>query len=379
MSDDIAFKTHGSVSADLGSTISPEMAGAGSPKLAVIITCWNYADNVTDAIESVLRQRRGDCELVVIDDGSTDNSWVEICRTGVRAYHMENAGQRLACLRGLKETSAPFVLFLDADDELLPGALAEVLYHLDRDVAKLQFPLLRMNAQRRVISGPVPALQDFRGRDVARDVLRTGSYTSPPTSGNVFRRDVCELIEGADYERAVDGVILFVAPFMGDIVSLSRPLGLYRVHDRNDSGFGNELNPIPLKWEAERFEHRLEHLRRLLDEKGLGSRLVTADRAYFHEERNFYLAVANSMRIGLRHFIFLLSLLWAYPYSAKVKLSMTVFFVLAFVLSSERAKRVVNYRMQTHSRSALGLFRAVFSPDCISRRISRVRGRPGKP
>lgn len=361
MSDDAALIPHGSVAAGSGSTISLEMRVPGSPRLAIIITCWNYADYVTDAIESVLKQARRDCELVVIDDGSTDNSWVEINRTGVRAYRMANAGQRLACLRGLQETTAPFVLFLDADDELLPGAFSEILSRLDENVAKLQFPLLRMDTQRKVISGPIPPLSDFREREMlARDVLKTGSYTSPPTSGNVFRRDVCQLIEGADYERAVDGVILFVAPFMGDIVSLSKPLGLYRVHDRNDSCFSEELNPIPLKREAERFEHRLEHLRRLLNEKGLGSRLVTADRAYFHQERSFYLAIANSARVGLRQFLFLLSLLWTYPYSAKVKLSMTLFFALTFVLSSERAKSVVNYRMQAHRRSAAGLVKAIF-------------------
>lgn len=360
MSHRTALKPHRIAAEDRGSRIFAAKRHARVPRLAVIVTCWNYADYVVDAIESVIKQGRTDCELVVIDDGSTDNSWVEICRTGVRAYRTENSGQRLACLRGLQETTAPFVLFLDADDELLPGALTEILARLDEDVAKLQFPLLRMDAQRKVISGPIPPLADFRGRQLVEHVLRTGDYTSPPTSGNVFRRDVCQFIEEADYERAVDGVILFVAPFMGDIISLSKPLGLYRVHDRNDSGFSAELNPIPIKREAERFEHRLEHLRRLLNEKGLGSKLVTADRAYFYQERSFYLAIANSVRVGLRQFLFLLSLLWIYPYSAKLKLSMTLFFVLTFLLSSERAKRVVNYRMQAHSRSALGLIRSIF-------------------
>ncbi|TNM65818.1 glycosyltransferase family 2 protein [Aliirhizobium smilacinae] len=360
MKEDAVSIPHESASADLSSNLTAEPHGSGTPKLAVIVTCWNYAEYVIDAIDSVLKQGRKDCELVVIDDGSTDNSWVEISRTGVRAYRIDNAGQRLACLRGLQETTAPFILFLDADDELLPGAFNEILSRLDEGVAKLQFPLLRMDAQRTVISGPIPPLADFRGRELVEEVLKTGSYTSPPTSGNVFRRDVCQLIEGADYERAVDGVILFVAPFMGDVISLSKPLGLYRVHDRNDSGFGEELNPVPLQREAERFVDRLEHLRRLLNEKGLGSGLVTADRAYFHQERSFYLAIAKSARVGLRQFLFLLSLLWTYPYSAKVKLSMTVFFLLTFVLSSERAKRLVHYRLQAHSRSALGLIKALF-------------------
>lgn len=360
MSDNAGLKPHVTVPVDQGSDLPAETTGEGAPKLAIIVTCWNYADYVIDAINSVLNQEHKDCELVVIDDGSTDCSWAAISNTGVRAYRVDNGGQRLACLRGLQETTAPFVLFLDADDELLPGAISEVLSHLDDDVAKLHFPLLRMDARRTVISGPVPPLSDSRGKELTEDVLDTGSYTSPPTSGNVFRRDVCELIEGADYERAVDGVILFVAPFMGDIVSLSKPLGLYRVHDRNDSGFSEELNPLPFKRELERFEFRLEHLRSLLDGKGLGSRLVTADRAYFYQERRFYLAIASNERVKFRLFLSLLSLLSVYRQSVKFRLSMAVFFTLAFVLPKDRAKRVVTYRMQAHRRSALGLLKAIF-------------------
>jgi glycosyltransferase involved in cell wall biosynthesis len=338
----------------------PIPAGAGTPKLAVIVTCWNYEDYVVRAIASVMQQGRDDCELVVIDDGSTDRSWEAITATGATAYRLENGGQRLACLHGLKRTTAPFLLFLDADDELLPGSLEKILSRLDQHVAKLQFPLIRIDAEGREISGPVPPLSDFRDTHLTENVLRTGAYMSPPTSGNVFRRDVCELIEQAGYERAVDGVILFAAPFWGDIVSLSQPLGLYRVHDRNDSGFSDELNPRPLKQELSRFADRLEHLRGLLAAKGLASQLVTTDRAYFFQERSLYLAIAENRHFGLRRLIILLQLLWRDPQGAKFKLSMTVLFILAVLLPGERARRVVNYRLQAGQRSLSGLLKAAF-------------------
>jgi glycosyltransferase involved in cell wall biosynthesis len=62
----------------------PEIA-----KLAVIIPCCNYASYVERAIQSVLRQRRTDCELVVVDDGSTDGSWDVISQSGVTAFRIE--------------------------------------------------------------------------------------------------------------------------------------------------------------------------------------------------------------------------------------------------------------------------------------------------
>jgi glycosyltransferase involved in cell wall biosynthesis len=330
------------------------------PRLAIVVTCWNYEDYVGRAIDSVIAQARADCELVVIDDGSTDRSWDAIKATGAKAFRIQNGGQRLACLHGLEQTTAPFVLFLDADDELMPGSLEKILSRLDQHVAKLQFPLIRIDAKGNVISGPVPPLSDFRGTDVADTVLSTGAYMTPPTSGNVFRRDVCQLIEGAGYERAVDGVILFAAPFFGDVVSLSEPLGRYRVHGRNDSGFSDRLNPRPLKQEVERFAERLEHLRALLSEKGLGSGLVAIDRAYFFQERSFYLAIAENRPFGLRRLLLILRLLWRDPQSAKFKLSMTVFLLLAFLLPNERARRVVNYRLQARQRSFAGLVKAIF-------------------
>src|SRR6266576_6894429 len=114
------------------------------PKLAVVISCYNYESFVERAIQSILNQARDDCEVVVVADGSTDGSWDVIKHSGVTAFRIDNRGQRAACLFGLDRTRAPFVLFLDADDELKPGALGKIIDHLDRDVAKLQFPLTQI-------------------------------------------------------------------------------------------------------------------------------------------------------------------------------------------------------------------------------------------
>ncbi len=126
------------------------------PRIAVVITCFNYETYVGKAIRSVLDQKTADCELVVIDDGSTDRSWDVIQETGARAYRIANGGQRSACLYGLGQTRAPFVLFLDADDELAPGALVRILQVLDPGVAKVQFCLTCIDATGRVITERYP-------------------------------------------------------------------------------------------------------------------------------------------------------------------------------------------------------------------------------
>src|SRR6266700_3723528 len=263
---------------------------AHNPKLAIVIACFNYERFVERAIRSVLDKSRDDCEVIVVDDGSTDGSWDVISRSGATAFRIENRGARLACLFGLDKTPAPFVLFLDADDELKPGSLGVIIDHLDPGVAKLQFPLTRIDADGNVISGAFPPLEAFRGRDVlARQVLKSGVYKSPPTSGNVFRRDLCELLREADYDKFVDGVILFAAPFLGDVVSIPEEIGCYRIHGRNDSGLGRTPDAGSLERDIDRFLARMEHLRAIVRRLEPDQELVDPRETFYFREHKLFL------------------------------------------------------------------------------------------
>ncbi|UZF91756.1 glycosyltransferase family 2 protein [Bosea sp. NBC_00550] len=333
-----------------------------APRIAVIITCWNYERFVGRAIRSVQGQSCAECDLVVVDDGSTDGSWDAIRETGATAFRIANGGQRAACLFGLDQTSAPFVLFLDADDELKPGALAAILPHLDAGVAKVQFQLARIDENGERVGAAFPPLSAGRDRDhLVQRVLRTGVYTTPPTSGNVFRRDVCELLREADYDRAADGVILFAAPFLGDVVSLPEELALYRVHAANDSGLGKPLDPGLLRRDLVRFARRMEHLRQVVARSDVTVPLVQAQEAYFHRERSFYLALATGNRLDRGQFPALIGSLWREYYPAKIKAVMTLFFALAAVLPPSLAVRLLGYRLQPGRRSPLGFLKALMN------------------
>ena len=332
----------------------------GCPKLAIIILCFNYEHYVGRAIRSVVSQCRDDCELVVVDDGSTDSSWDVISSAGVTAFRINNSGQRLASLFALDRTQAPFILFLDADDELKPGSLEQIIPRLDPNVAKLQFALTRINADGDVIGEARPSLEAFRTRnDLANRILRTGVYTTPPTSGNVFRRDVCEILREAARDKAIDGVMLSAAPFMGDVVSLSDELGLYRIHERNFSGLGRALDPGILKRDIRRFVERMDHLRMIVDRFGQRHALVKPQDTFFYMERSFYLYIASGRRHGRVKMPLLISHLWREYYSATTKTAMTAFFLLIFVLPDSRAKPLLAYRFRVGRRSALGFLKTM--------------------
>jgi glycosyltransferase involved in cell wall biosynthesis len=93
--------------------------------VSVVIPCHNYGRFLAAAIESVLRQSYTDLEVIVVDDGSTDDSAaVAAGYPNVRCVRQPNLGQSGASNRGLDEASGEFVVFLDADDKLMPDAIA---------------------------------------------------------------------------------------------------------------------------------------------------------------------------------------------------------------------------------------------------------------
>lgn len=328
---------------------------AGNPKLAVVIPCYNYESFVERAIQSVLKQGRDDCEVVVVDDGSTDGSWDVINRCGVPAFRLSNGGARVACLFGLDKTRAPHVLFLDADDELKPGSIGAIIDRLDAGVAKLQFPLTRIDAEGHTISSAFPTLEAFRSRDALADqVLKSGVYKSPPTSGNVFRRDLCEFLREATYDKFVDGVILFAAPFFGDVVSVSEELGCYRIHGRNDSGLGRMPDPGSLDRDINRFVERTEHLRAIIKDLKPDRKLVDPSETFYFREHRFYLDIASGRRASWKAVPGLISRLMAEPFSAKNKIALAAFFCLASALPNNGAKALLAYRLKTGHRSAIG-------------------------
>jgi GT2 family glycosyltransferase len=105
---------------------------AVAPKVAVVIPSWNSAELLPACLDSLVGQ--GELETIVVDNGSTDGS-VELLRArGIEAVEMpENRGFATAVDVGVERTRAPYVLPLNADTELAPGAVAAMLAAIEAD------------------------------------------------------------------------------------------------------------------------------------------------------------------------------------------------------------------------------------------------------
>lgn len=107
------------------------------PKVTVVIPCYNYGEYVARAIRTVLEQSYRNFELIVVDDGSTDDSWQEIQNAikgddRARAVRQENQGVAHARNRGIAMGMGEYIACLDADDGMAKDFLAVTVPAMER-------------------------------------------------------------------------------------------------------------------------------------------------------------------------------------------------------------------------------------------------------
>ncbi|MBQ3453639.1 MAG: glycosyltransferase family 2 protein, partial [Thermoguttaceae bacterium] len=98
------------------------------PFFSVVVPVYNVRQWVGRAIESILAQTFEDFELILIDDGSTDDSAEVIAQytdPRVKLIRQENRGQGGARNRGIEASTGKWITFLDPDDQWLPGFLED--------------------------------------------------------------------------------------------------------------------------------------------------------------------------------------------------------------------------------------------------------------
>ena len=106
-----------------------------TPKISVIIPTYNRAQYVCRAIESVLRQTYRDYEIIVIDDGSTDNTKDVLSKYNGRIKYVYQPNQGISNARnhGIRVSAGEYIAFLDSDDEWIPEKLAVQLELLENN------------------------------------------------------------------------------------------------------------------------------------------------------------------------------------------------------------------------------------------------------
>ncbi len=213
------------------------------PRISVVIPCYNYARFLPAAIDSALRQTVRDAEIIVVDDGSTDDTAQVAQRFGdrVRYYRQDNRGLSAARNSGCRIATGEHFAFLDADDLWDADKLERQLAVCARDEA-----VGLVSGQMRFVDasgGPMPG--DKPGTtpgETLADIVRWG--TAAPSSFMV-RRHCFEEVGGFDeHLKAMEDLdfCLRIAR-RHRIVYLPEPVGSYRVHGPSLSGKPEKVYP----------------------------------------------------------------------------------------------------------------------------------------
>jgi glycosyltransferase involved in cell wall biosynthesis len=220
-------------------------------KLSVIIANYNYRDFVGAAISSALAIDWPDKEVIVVDDASTDDSRnvIDGFRGKVAAYFRPKSSQLGAHIFGFEQSTGDVIIFLDADDLLEPEVMREVAKVWRPRVSKVQYRMNLINAAGAQLG---TALPQFPPKDdpkkLRRNFLRTMAYTTPPGSGNAYSRDFVRktFACGATIPQS-DAVLLTIAPILGDVLTIRKPLARLRIHDASWGSMTRSLNVAKLR------------------------------------------------------------------------------------------------------------------------------------
>lgn len=210
----------------------------------IVIVNYNYQRFIAAAIDSALGQSYAPLEVIVVDDGSTDDSRRIVAAYGkrIRVILQENAGQGAAYNAGWSAARGSFVLFLDSDDVLAKETMGKVVGAFQRsDAVKVQFYLRKVDRELKPLDDLLPSY-GFSSMDPRKQIAAYGYYVSPPASGNAYRKsfldEIMPIADAELYRRAADGYTTGLAGMAGNIVSLEEILGFYRVHGDNQGGEG---------------------------------------------------------------------------------------------------------------------------------------------
>lgn len=253
----------------------------GHPLVSVVIPAYNAGGTIVPAVESVLAQRYPRIEVVVIDDGSTDDTAAALARFGdrIRVVRQPNGGLPAARDRSHREARGEFIAWLDADDLMEPDRIALqvefLLQHPSVVLVSSEFSAFFEDGRaierfadtyysRIPDAGGVEAIYPARATltprrewcsaewkdvachvgDVRRDI-EWGNVVHPPTV--MFRRDLLERIDGgldAKGGPAADWEFFIRASAIGPFGLIDVPLIRYRMHAGQMSGPANSRASI---------------------------------------------------------------------------------------------------------------------------------------
>ena len=213
------------------------------PLISIIINNFNYAQFLGVAIDSALNQTYPNTEILIIDDGSTDNSRqiIESYADKVKSVFKSNGGQASAFNAGVKSANGKIVIFLDSDDVLASHCLEHVseFFMRDSELVCVRWYLEHIDQNGTILGSTNPP----QGAPIPvgymkNEILKNGwRFNTPPTSGNAFLKSCLDQFFPIPEEmtRCADVFLFANTAVRGKIEMNHAVMGCYRQNLANTS------------------------------------------------------------------------------------------------------------------------------------------------
>lgn len=212
------------------------------PLVSILINNYNYANFLCESIDSALGQSYPHIEVIVVDDGSTDNSQkiIKEYDDKIVSVFKENGGQASAFNAGFKESQGDIIIFLDSDDYFAKNKVESILniFLKYEDIGWLFHPLQVVDVNGNKLSATdnenksESFLVDFRGNMMRGDMP---DFMLPATTGLCFRKDLLKLFFPVPNQLKIstDNFLRIASLHLSPGYILNSKIAVHRVHGNN--------------------------------------------------------------------------------------------------------------------------------------------------
>ena len=235
-----------------------------NPLVSIIIPIYNTEKYLPSCLDSVLAQTHHNLQVLLIDDGSTDNSGKIADKyakkdSRIKVIHQPNQGQSAARNTGLKHSTGKYISFTDSDDEIKPEFIASLLAHYDGSNASLSvcgihYKRLNNNSASDVYINPVSPRHHNQSHKAYILSLLAKDGRMYSSVNKLYRSDIAKTLkfdESLNFAEDTKYVLDYLKKAHGEIKFVLEPLYVYN--------FGTEsstMRTVSTSWQNWRTSYR---------------------------------------------------------------------------------------------------------------------------
>lgn len=208
-------------------------------KVSIIVPIYNTAKYLPKCLDSILAQTHQNLEVILIDDGSTDDSGKIADRYAkkdkrIRIVHQKNAGQSAARNRGLKIATGNYIGFVDSDDEIKPTFVTDLLKgyedNISLSICGFRYKKLRANTVNDVYVNPLRTKKKHESFKAYILYLLTIDGRLYSSVNKLYKADIAKKIqfdESINFAEDTKFVLDYLKKLPGELAFILKPLYIY--------------------------------------------------------------------------------------------------------------------------------------------------------